>query len=189
MNSSTTYWLCRAQGCATEGPFTLAQLTTMYGKGAVTAEAMLCEAGSKTWMLLVQVLDGGGKMAFIQSRKIHTGGSDFLQVCLFAIGLVVMISSIFLLRYLMVAILVLLVGFAFIAVSAMVRAKYRIESFCSDCGNTVAMTSLSCPSCKAELELAPETTQQKMTKIFWWMLYAVIFFCIGLMIVNGLAPK
>jgi predicted nucleic acid-binding Zn ribbon protein len=82
-----------------------------------------------------------------------------------------------------------LIGLAIMAASGLVRAKYRIESFCSDCGNTVAMTSLTCPSCKAELELAPETTQQKMTKIFWWMLYAVIFFCIGLMIVNGLAPK
>jgi predicted nucleic acid-binding Zn ribbon protein len=177
MNGNQTYWLCRAQGCATEGPFTLAQLTTMYGKGAVTAEAMLCEAGSRTWVMLVQVLEGGGKVAFIHSRKIRVGGSTLLAVCLFLIGLCMLISALF------------LIGLAIMAASGLVRAKYRIESFCSDCGNTVAMTSLTCPSCKAELELPPETSQQKMTKIFWWMLYAVIFFCIGLMIVNGLAPK
>lgn len=189
MNASTTYWLCRAQGSPTEGPFTLGQITSMYAAGSVTARALLSEVGSNAWLDIVELLEGGGKVAWMHSRRIRTGGSNFLQVCLFAIGLLLLISSIFLLPYLMVAILIVLVGFAFIALSAMVRAKYRMEHFCSDCGNTVAATSMKCPACKADLDLPPDTWKQHAVKVFWCLLYAVIFFCIGMMIVNGMAPK
>lgn len=184
MNSPKTYWLCRAPGSATEGPFTLGQITTMFGAGSLTAAAVLCEVDSQEWMGVVELLEGGGKMAFIHSRKIHSGGSNLLQVILFLIGLVLMFCSLFiLLTFPMGAVLMFLVGFAFLAVSAMVRARYQVEYFCSDCGNAVAATSMKCPACKAELDLPPPTWQMTTAQVFWWALYAAIFFALGLMIV------
>jgi hypothetical protein len=49
MNSLTTYWLCRAPGSATEGPFTLGQLKSMYATGAISAQALICEHGGQEW--------------------------------------------------------------------------------------------------------------------------------------------
>lgn len=56
MNSLTTYWLCRAPGSATEGPFTLGQLRAMYGSGSITSEAKVCMNGQKNWKSLDQTL-------------------------------------------------------------------------------------------------------------------------------------
>lgn len=177
MNASTTYWLCRAQGSPTEGPFTLGQITSMYGAGSVTAQALLSEVGSNAWLDIVELLEGGGKVAFIHSRKLRVGGSTLLAVCLFLIGLLLLISPL------------ILIGVAIMAASGLVGAKYRMEHFCSDCGNTVAATSMKCPACKADLDLPPQTWKQHAVKVFWWLLYAVIFFCIGMMIVNGMSAK
>jgi cytochrome b561 len=44
----------------------------------------------------------------------------------------------------------------------------------------VAVTSHQCPSCKAELDLPPETWQKQAVNVFWLLLYAVIFFVLGL---------
>lgn len=52
MNALTTYWLCRAPGSATEGPFTLGQLRKMHDAGSVTAEAQVCRQGEQEWMSL-----------------------------------------------------------------------------------------------------------------------------------------
>ncbi len=49
MNSSNTYWLCRAPGAGTEGPFSLGQLRKMYETGALTAEALVCREGQQDW--------------------------------------------------------------------------------------------------------------------------------------------
>lgn len=52
MNTLTTYWLCRAPGCATEGPFTLGQLRAMHGTGAVNAASVVCRQGEQDWLSL-----------------------------------------------------------------------------------------------------------------------------------------
>lgn len=168
MNSLKTYWLSRAPGSAAEGPFTLAQLTAMYGTGSVTAQAVLCEVGADAWIGVVELMEGDGQMAFIHSRKNYAGGSTVLAVCLFLIGLCLLISPLF------------LVGLAIMAASGLVRTKYRVEYYCSGCGNTVAATSLKCPECKAGLDLPPETWRQGLVKVFWWAVYAFIFFWLGL---------
>jgi len=61
-----TYWLCRAQGSATEGPFTLAQLRAMYAAGTITAEALICEQGAQEWSeasLLLDIDQPAGRQA------------------------------------------------------------------------------------------------------------------------------
>lgn len=168
MNLLTTYWLCRGPGALTEGPFTLGQLTTMFGAGSVTAQAVLCEVGGDAWRGVVELLEGGGQVAFIHSRKLRAGGSTLLAVCLFIIGLCLLISPLF------------FVGLAIMAASGLVGAKYRVEHFCSECGNTVAATSIKCPSCRAELDLPPDSWQQQTMKVFWWAIYAAVFFALGL---------
>jgi hypothetical protein len=144
----------------------------MFDAGSLTAQAVLCEVDSQEWMGVVELLEGGGKMAFIHSRKLRVGGSTLLAVCLFLIGLCLLISPLF------------LIGLAIMAASGLVGAKYRLEHFCSDCGNMLAATSLKCPACKAELDLPPETWQQQMMKVMWLLIYAVIFFALGLAVVG-----
>lgn len=56
-----TYWLCRAPGAVTEGPFGLSQLRAMYAAGAVTQESKLCLMGDDFWMtaeLVLKVMPG-----------------------------------------------------------------------------------------------------------------------------------
>jgi len=145
MNSSMTYWLCRAQGSATEGPFTLAQLRAMYAAGTITVQALVCAYGAQEWSEARWMLDAEAQQvpeqetAYIRSRRVTKGGSGCAAMVLFLIGLVILFSPLFLL------------GVAFMILGMMLDVKHGHEWFCGACGNTVAVTSTQCPTCRLML--------------------------------------
>lgn len=143
MNASTTYWLCRAQGSLTEGPFTLTQLRAMYAAGTITVEALVCEHGAQAWSEARWMLDAEQvpeqETAYIRSRRVRKGGSGCGALVLFLIGLVILFSPLFLL------------GIAFMILGMMLDVKHGHEWFCGACGNTVAVTSTQCPTCRVIL--------------------------------------
>jgi len=149
----------------------------MADVGGITDEALVCEHGQKSWNKVMPLIRKPTSRIYRENRRVRAGGSSCLAAVVFLIGLCMLISPLF------------LIGLAFILAAGLLQTRYVTQFFCGSCGNDVAATSDLCPTCHCDLEDKPETTQQKMTKIFWWMLYAVIFFCIGLMIVNGMAPK
>jgi hypothetical protein len=57
MSSLNTYWLCRAPGASTEGPFSISQLRKMHEAGTVTADSVVCREGEQAWLMLDSELE------------------------------------------------------------------------------------------------------------------------------------
>lgn len=99
MNSLTTYWLCRAPGSATEGPFTLGQLKSMYATGAIHAQALICEHGGEEWSEARWMLEAEEKpiqnsvprVIYVKEKKDKKGSCGCLAalacVIVFAVAL------------------------------------------------------------------------------------------------------
>jgi hypothetical protein len=148
----TTFWLCRAPGAATEGPFSLEQLRRMYEAGAVTADALVCREGQEDWFSLQGELEETVPRAYRFSRRVKTGGSGCAALVFGLIGLFFCV---------MWFPFGLLPGLLLIVIGALMDAKYGTENYCSGCGNQVAGTSKQCPNCRAVLELVPFSSKLK----------------------------
>lgn len=51
---SQHYWLARAEGMDTEGPFTVAQIVALWKQGQITTTGMACRVGTETWLPLAR---------------------------------------------------------------------------------------------------------------------------------------
>ena len=148
MNSLTTYWLCRAPGSATEGPFTLAQLRAMYGSGSIMAEALVCRNGEEEWLGLEDELQAveisqENKAAVYEQRrppvKRKRGQKNGCVSAFFFLFGVVMLFV-----FWPIGLLIIL--------AALIMDHVGCYWMCGACKNEVAPKARVCPCCKAPLK-------------------------------------
>lgn len=138
MNALTTYWLCRAPGSETEGPFALEQIQCMYQSGAITAQAMLCREGDEVWVSALDELQSSftpPQPIVRRAKKKRKSKAGCGPACLFLIGLLFLV-------------IFWPMGLALIFL-ALILDHMSYYRACSLCGNEVAKSSRECPWCKA----------------------------------------
>lgn len=146
------YWLTRTGGPA-EGPFTLAQLKSMYQAGHVPATAQVCVDGTEDWLPLTDELEheqtmqrqlAGPRsapppMPRLQEGKLKRGSKSGGLGCFLLIVAIIML------------VIFWPIGIV-VGVLAVVVDSMSLYYHCSICGNETAKSSRQCPHCKASLK-------------------------------------
>lgn len=162
-----SYWLIRSSGTPAEGPFSLDQLRRMYDTGNLTTLALVCRCGEESWQALgdeLQVMEAGHLEAFRCKRRVKTGGDGCVALILFIVAIVVLLFF-------------WPLGLLLMVFAVMSDRRYGWLSFCGACGNTVASTSLQCPTCGARLVVLSRAQKLKrlLRELGWWLVAGLIF--------------
>lgn len=166
MSELVSYWLSRSPGQPSEGPFSLDQLRRMHDTGSVTTLASVCRCGEETWQALGDELQAAEIFcdeAYRCTRRVKTGGDGCVALVLLVLAVV---GFLFFWP----------LGILLLALAFMGDRRYSWVSFCGACGNTLASTSLQCPTCGTRLRVL--SARQKMKRLLrqlgWWVVGGLI---------------
>ncbi len=133
-----TFWLCRAPGASTEGPYSMTHLRTLAVAGQLGSEPIICRKGTEAWEHWQAEVPATAQKI---RRKERTGGSGCAAFIFFILAIVCFVS-----------VVGIPVGLIFLALALLVDAKTAKAYFCGACGNKVSEMSNLCPACQTDLE-------------------------------------